>query len=163
MRAGGRMLGWSSGAGMSSVAGSGENRGQMFGATKQMCGRSKSLAGSDANGPSSRRGCAAVRSRQLSVGPCLCMSARGTQVADVAGALTVHHSDRQPKIDLFGTRREAAADDGGDQKACQSGRCTEVEAMQGGAQGRIDAERAKSLPDVDEIGANENQTRYPHV
>src|SRR6266480_1754239 len=147
---------------MSSLSGSRENTGQMFGATKQMCGRGKSLAGSNGSGPSSRR-TAAVRSRRLSVGPRLYISARGTQVVCLPGALTVHHSDRQPKKDLFGNRREAAADKGGHQKAHQTGGCAQIEAMHGGARGRIDAERAKSLPDVDEIGANENQTGYSHV
>src|SRR6266446_6220935 len=94
---------------MSSLSGSCENTGQMFGATKQMCGRGKSLAGSNSGGPSLRRASAATRLRRLSVGPSLYLLARDTQVVGLPGALTVHHSDRQPKKDLAGRRREVTA------------------------------------------------------
>src|SRR5712692_467585 len=91
---------------MSSLPGSCENTGQMFGATKHTCGRGKSLAGSDGCGPSLQRASAAVRSCRLSVGPSLYIFSRDIQVAGLPGALTVHHSDRQPQEDLLRSRCE---------------------------------------------------------
>ena len=73
--------------------------------------------------------------------------------------MAVHHSDREPQEGLLRSRREAAVGDGGDQKARQSGRRPLVEPPQGGAQGRVDAQCAKALPDVDEVGAERESGR----
>src|SRR5437660_1403178 len=148
---------------MSSLSGSCENTGQMFGATKQMCGRGKSSAGSNGSGPPSRRASASVRSSRLSVSPSLSILARGIQITGLPGSLTVHHSDRQPQEDLLRSRCEVAAGDAGDQKARQSGRGPPVESAQAGGQDRIDAQCVKTLEDVAEVGADENQADYPHV
>ena len=137
---------------MCSMPGSRENTGQAFGATKQICGRGKALAGCNGGRAPSRRASAAVCSRRLSGDPSLDMLARDTHIIGLPGALTVHHSDRQPKKDLVVSRREETAGDAGDQKARQSGRCPLVEPALGRAHGRIDAQCAKALPDVDEIG-----------
>src|SRR5258706_438394 len=139
------------------------NTGQVFGATKQICGRGEVPAGCNGSGLSRRRASATVRSRRLSVSSSLGILARGTQITGLPGALTVHRSDRQPQEDLLRSRCEVAAGDAGDQKAHQSGRGPLVESAQAGAQDRIDAQRAKTLEDVDEVGANENQAGYPHV
>src|SRR6266403_3046469 len=140
---------------MSSLSGSCENTGQRVGATKQMCGRGKALARCNGGGAPSRQASAAVCSRRLSRDPSLDILARDTHIIGLPGALTVHHSDRQPKKDLIGSRLQVAAGDAGDQIARQSGRCPLVESALGRVYGRIDAQRAKALPDMDEIGANE--------
>src|SRR6266705_3036214 len=80
-----------------------------------------------------------------------------------SGALTVHHSDRQPQEYLVRFRCEAAVGDAGDKKAQQSGRRSQVESPQGGAQRRIETECSKTFPDVGEVGANENQAGHSHV
>src|SRR3989442_10090998 len=121
------MLCWTSAPPTCSMLGSRENAGQAFGATKQICGRGKALA-------PSRRASAAVCSRRSS-GRSLNMLARDTYIIGFPGALTVHHSDRQPKKDLVVSRREETAGDAGDQEARQSGRCPLVEPALGRAHG----------------------------
>src|SRR5207247_137904 len=158
-----RMLCCTSEPPMISIRGSCENTGQAFGATKQICGRGKTLAGCNGGAPQWLRASAALRSRRLSMSPSLGILARDTRIAGVVAALAIHHSNRQPQEGLLRSRPEAAVGDIGDQKARQSGRCPEIEPPQGGAQGRIDAQRAKALPDVGEIGANDNQAGYPDV
>src|SRR5438552_5964894 len=147
---------------INSLSGSRENTGQVFGATKQICGRSKARAARDGSGPP-WRWASAVRSRRLSVSPSLGISARDIRITSLPGALTVHHSDRQPQEDLHRSWCEVAPGDAGDQKARQPGRGPLVESAQGGAQDRIHAQCAKFLQDVDEVGANEHKPDYPHV
>src|SRR5258708_17051097 len=108
------MLCWTAAPPMCSMPGSRENTGQAFGATKQICGRGKALAGCNGSGAPSRRASAAVCSRRLSGYPRLDMLARNTHIIGLPDALTVHHSDRQPKKELIGSRLQVAAGDAGD-------------------------------------------------
>src|SRR2546428_3314887 len=104
------MLCWTSAPPMYSMAGSRENTGQAFGATKQTCGRGKALAKCNGGGAPSRRASAAVCSRRSS-GPNPDMLARDTHIIGLPGPVTVHHSDPQPKKDLVLSRPEGTAGD----------------------------------------------------
>src|SRR6266545_1359151 len=147
---------------INSLSGSRENTGQVFGATKQICGRRELPAGCNGSARP-RRAASALPSRRLSVGPSMAIWTRDSRIAGLSSALTVHHSNRQPQEDLLRSRCEVAPDDAGDQKARQSGRGPLVESAQDGAQDRIHAQCAKILQDVDEVAANEKQADYAHV